>query len=132
MRMICWRFRTFDAFYSRLHRGCGRRLKRQEAEEEAEEVIICGAARSILKGIQPTFHWSFDANMVGCEFTSRMGDVTWKIHRTTFSPSRGEEEDVLKVPLGAVKTVPKWASVKSSVKGELTCVLVCSFDCIKK
>lgn len=34
----------------------GGRLKRQEAEEEAEEVVTREAARSILKGIQPTFH----------------------------------------------------------------------------
>lgn len=36
-------------------RGVGR-LKRQEAEEETEEVVTRGAARSILKEIQPTFH----------------------------------------------------------------------------
>jgi len=35
---------------------CGERLKRQEAEEEAEEVVTRGAVRSILKEIQPTFH----------------------------------------------------------------------------
>lgn len=34
--------------------------------------------------------------------------------RNFFSLKEGEEEDVLKVPLGAVKTAPKWASVKSS------------------
>jgi len=32
------------------------RLKRQEAEEETEEVVTREAARSILKEIQPTFH----------------------------------------------------------------------------
>lgn len=51
--LIRLKFRITGAFYSRPHRE---RLKRQEAEEEAEEVITRGAARSILKGIQPTFH----------------------------------------------------------------------------
>lgn len=38
--------------------------------------------------------------------------------RNFFSLKEGEEEDVLKVPLGAVKTAPKWASVKSSGERE--------------
>lgn len=56
LRLICLKFRISDAFYSRLRRGRGGRLKEEEAEEEAEEVITRGAARSILKGIQLTFH----------------------------------------------------------------------------